>query len=136
MRVPELNRCFRFVLLIGGVVFLCGCAAQDSGPPPDGPVDIVGTEGLEAKKMALDFAAGYKKNAEAAQEELGPMLENLEGFDSADSEPVSGIIAALTALSADCDQSKVDELVKLAEAIPGDISELEEEGDGDGEEGS
>ncbi|MFV1966720.1 MAG: hypothetical protein ACC628_14950 [Pirellulaceae bacterium] len=118
---------FRFVLPAGLLVLLCGCAGSDT-PGPDEPVDITKEESLLAKKIVLDFAQQYKTEPKWAKATLQEMVENLEGLDAGpNAETVDQILEVVRQLMENYDQAsrgKVAELVKLAEQIPGDVSEL------------
>jgi len=105
-------------------VLLCGCAGSDT---PE-PVDIAKEDSLFAKKIVLDFAQQYKTEPKQAQATLQEMVENLEGLDAGpNTETVDQILEIVQQLMENYEQAsqgKVAELVKLAEKIPGDVSEL------------
>ena len=127
MQKPSGLSQFRFVLPTVFLVLLCGCGGSDT-PGPDEPVDITKEDGLLAKKIVLDFAQQYKAEPRMAEATLQEMVENLEGLDAGpNAETVDQILEVVQQLMENYQQAgrgKVAELVKLAEQIPGDVSEL------------
>ena len=91
-------------------------------------MDIIKEDSLLAKKIVLDFAQQYKTEPRRAQATLQEMVENLEGLDAGpNAETVDQILEVVRQLMENYGQAsrgKVAELVKLAEQIPGDVSEL------------
>ena len=123
---------FRFVLPAALLVLLCGCGGSDT-PRPDEPLDLTKEDSLLAKKIVLDFAQQYKTEPGRAEATLQEMFENLEGLDAGpNAETVDQILEVVGKLMEDYQQAsrgKVAELVRLAEQIPGDVSELGLEGE-------
>jgi hypothetical protein len=113
-------------------VLLCGCGGSDI-PRPDEPLDLAKEDSLLAKKIVLDFVQQYKTEPRRAEATLQEMLENLEGLDAGpNAETVDQILEVVEQLMEDYQQAsrgKVAELARLAEQIPGDVSELGLEGE-------
>lgn len=105
-------------------MLFCGCAGSDT---PE-PVDLAKEDSLLAKKIVLDFAQQYKTEPKRAQGTLQEMVENLEGLDAGpNADTVEQILEVVQQLMKDYEQAsrgRVAELLRLAEQIPGDVSEL------------
>jgi hypothetical protein len=96
-------------------------------------LDIVKEDSLFAKKIVLDFVQQYETEPKLAEATLQEMVENLEGLDAGpNAENVTQILEVVRELMANYElagQGKVAELLKLADQIPGDVSQLGPEGE-------
>jgi hypothetical protein len=91
-------------------------------------LDLAREDSLLAKKVVLDFVQQYKTEPRWAKDTVQELIENLEGLDAGpNAETVDKILEVVHQLEDDYEQAsrgKVAELAKLAEQIPGDVSEL------------